>query len=194
VCSFGILGSIFIGWLMDRTGLETCTALTLVMGSSQSLILTLFSDKSYMMILGFVMYSFFRQFLFPVFVASLSAKMGFKYYGILSGIGFALSGLSQLYIATVVEAIEGSCHECILDDEEPCTQGSWKVLHMIQCIVLLLLLGIPAYDRWWNVQSEPRLRKRVDLTNQQHAESSQLYGALEGIVEADTPVEGGISL
>jgi hypothetical protein len=179
---------------MDRTGLETCTALTLVMGSSQSLILTLFSDKSYMMILGFVMYSFFRQFLFPVFVASLSAKMGFKYYGILSGIGFALSGLSQLYIATVVEAIEGSCHEYILDDEEPCTQGSWKVLHIIQCIVLLLLLSIPAYDRWWNVQSEQRLRKTVDLTNQQHTESSQSYGALEGIVEADTPVEGGISL
>jgi hypothetical protein len=179
---------------MDRTGLETCTALTLVMGSLQSLILSLFSDKSYMMILGFVMYSLFRQFLFPVFIASLSAKMGFKYYGILSGIGFALSGVSQMYMSTVVEAIDGSCHHILLDGDEPCTKGSWKVLHMIQCSVLLLLLGIPAYDRWWNVQSKPRLQKRGDLSKQQATESGQSYGALEGIVDEDTQVEGGFPL
>jgi hypothetical protein len=164
---------------MDRTGLETCTAFTLALGISQHLILSLFSDNSVMMLLSFVMYSLFRQALFPVFVAGLSARMGFKYYGILSGIGFAVSGLSQLYAATLVKYVEGTCHDIILHTEEPCTQGSWKSLHMIQCSILVLLLSVPAYDRWGVQQPVPSLRGRVDSSKRAFAQSTESYGALE---------------
>ena len=63
-----------------------------------------------MMTIGFVIYTLFRAFLYPVFIACISDKLGFKYFGILMGIGFAVSGIVQLGIAPLANAVQGTCH------------------------------------------------------------------------------------
>jgi hypothetical protein len=94
---------------------------------------------------GYIIYTMFRQFLFPVYIACLSARLGFKYFGILNGLGFAVSGVAQLFIAYVVRAVQGTCHTDIGSD---CTHGRWTQLHIVQVCILSLLLVIPLLDHY----------------------------------------------
>jgi MFS family permease len=149
IMSGGLMASVLVGWLMDRLGLETCTIVTLALGQS-SLILRMAAGQSdLVMVLGFTLYTLFRQFLFPVFIAGLTTRLGFKYYGILSGTGFALSGIAQFFMAAMVHALAGDCH---LQTESiyglvPCNHGAWNVFHILQIALLGVLTLIPILDR-----------------------------------------------
>jgi len=164
VLSFGILGSFIAGWLMDLVGLETCTLVTLSFGILHMVIL-LWLGSLPEMTLGFVIYTLFRQFLFPVFIASLSAKLGFKYFGMLSGIGFAISGIMQLCIAPLAQAVQGTCH---FDQVEGCSQGEWKQLHVIQICVFCFLGILPIWDHRVQMERQQavleRIRSQTSLT------------------------------
>jgi MFS family permease len=149
IMSAGLMASVLVGWLMDRLGLETCTIVTLALGQT-SLLLRIAAGRSYpMMLLGFTLYTLFRQFLFPVFIAGLTTRLGFKYYGILSGTGFALSGIAQFFMAAMVHALAGDCH---LQAESiyglvPCDHGAWDGFHILQIALLGVLTLIPILDR-----------------------------------------------
>jgi len=174
ICSFGILGSIVIGFLMDIIGLETCTALTLVTGILQILVLLVFSKQPNMLIVGFFLYSLFRQFLFPVYIACLTSKMGFKYNGILIGIGFTLSGIAQFYIADIVLAVNGTCH--LSQDDVTCTHGFWRHLHFVQFVVLVFLLGVPAFELYSD-KHRPSSRGTKKMLDK----SDSLYGSTDSM-------------
>ena len=141
--SLGMLYAVLVGWLMDKVGLEICTLLTLLLGELSTLLILVaafFVDNSNydypIMITGFCLYSLFRQFLFPVFLAYITARLGFKYFGILSGIGFAISGVAQWTMAALVQFIHCS------DTED----HWWLQFHVLQILILAALMTIPIAD------------------------------------------------
>ncbi|CAB9499631.1 Major Facilitator Superfamily [Seminavis robusta] len=148
IMSGGLVASIFVGWLMDRVGLETCTIVSLVLGQT-SLLLRIVGQSYNSMLFGYVLYTLFRQFLFPVFIACLTAKLGFKYFGFLSGIGFALSGIAQFSMASLVHFLSGDCHlqKGPIYATQPCSHGSWNLFHILQIAMLASLTIIPILDR-----------------------------------------------
>jgi MFS family permease len=158
--SMGISASVVSGWLIDRVGLEICTGLTLVMGQVQMLFLGFFSDNQSLVVASFWIYAFFRQFLYPVFISSLTSHLGFKYFGILLGVGFFAGGLAQLFLATLVEAVQGDCREQKQEAQGDCNHGFWKQLHIIQFVVLGVLMIVPLQDRRDRLEQE-RLMKTV---------------------------------
>lgn len=177
VLSFGILGSFVAGRLMDIVGLETCALVTLSLGILHVATLLLLRNELVMR-LGFVIYTLFRAFLFPVFIASLSSKLGFKYFGILRGIGFAASGVIQLGIAPLARAVQGTCH---LNDElvDGCSVGNWKVLHVIQIIIFVLLGIIPIWDHRVLTQRQELIMERVQSqTSLGSSSSGTSYGSI----------------
>ena len=141
----GIVGSVLVGWLIDKIGLEICTALTLMLGQLQMVLLLLFGKRHSMLLTSYWVYTVFRQFLYPVFIASLTSNLGFKYFGVLLGIGFAVGGCVQLLMTTLVEWAQGSCHLSESNDED-CNHGHWELLHVMQVIILGALLIVPVQD------------------------------------------------
>merc|ERR1712110_933294 len=85
------------------------------------------------LISSFVVYILFRQISFPLFFGSITSKLGFKYFGLLQGIGFGLAGLSQTFIAPLVSFVSGTCHK--YEMSRPCDHGMWNELHSIQMII-----------------------------------------------------------
>jgi MFS family permease len=144
--SVGIIASVVVGSLIDRIGLPFCTIVTLVFGQLQILVLCFFGKNKSVMVVGFAIYTFFRQFLFPVFIASLTGQLGFKYFGILLGIGFAISGVLQLLFATLVELVRGDCRLAEESESASCSHGWWRELHLIQFILLAILCVVPIQD------------------------------------------------
>lgn len=196
IMSMGVGASILVGWLMDSVGLETSTVVTLVLGQIHLLILVLLSDHTFWMVVGFVFYTLFRQFLFPVYIASLTTRLGFKYFGLLNGIGFALSGIAQLFMARLVKFVQGDCHELSMSEETDCETGHWHSLHMLSYLILGTLIISPILEylqktshekrarRWWTLGAGTKL---ADVSRHSRASTSTTYGALQSIAE-DEPL------
>jgi MFS family permease len=189
IMSGGVVASFIVGWLMDRIGLESCTALTLMLGMLHMVVLGLYSDHRVWMIFGFCVYVIFRQFLFPVYIASLTARLGYKYFGILNGLGFAISGVAQAFMGSLVQVVQGTCHMRRTDDNsfsEDCDHGRWEQLHGIQFILLGSLILVPFFDHKEKTRQEKRIvERRVireswrDLTiGSNSAASVSNYGSL----------------
>ena len=134
---------------MDRVGVEACTVATLVLGQT-SLLLQILGRTYPTMLAGFVVCTLFRQFLFPIFIACLTAKLGYKYFGILSGFGFALSGTAQVFMASLVHHLAGDCHLQKVPGKDPpmCDHGKWVQFHLFQVAILCVLVCIPLKDQW----------------------------------------------
>jgi hypothetical protein len=130
------------------------------MGQVQMLFLGFFSDNQSLVVASFWIYAFFRQFLYPVFISSLTSHLGFKYFGILLGVGFFAGGLAQLFLATLVEAVQGDCREQKQEAQGDCSHGFWKQLQIIQFVVLGVLMIVPLQDRRDRLEQE-RLMKTV---------------------------------
>jgi MFS family permease len=138
------------GYLLDSVGFQPTAVVTIGLGIFQQLLLLVAGRQTVLMIASFVCYAVFRSFLFPYFFASLSKKMGFRYFGILSGLSFFVSGLGQFAIAPLAMLVEGTCHEyydangeLVTDD---CSEGSWTLIHAVQIASLAGLLLIPFLD------------------------------------------------
>ncbi|KAL3906362.1 MAG: hypothetical protein SGILL_009299 [Bacillariaceae sp.] len=147
--SAGCLCSPLVGYLIDSYGVEICTSLLLIFGQLQMVIVLFFDDNQSLMIVSFGFYTLFRSFLYPVFIASLTSRLGFKYFGMLLGIGFAISGLWQLLMGPLNDFVAGDCHEMASPDpsgEDDCFEGLWISLHLFQLSVLLGLMIIPYLD------------------------------------------------
>lgn len=165
--SMGILGSILVGWLIDKLGLPFCTAMTLLFGQLQMVLLVVGGTSEGVLVASFWVYTLFRQFLYPVFIASLTSRLGFKYFGVLLGIGFALAGMAQLLLAALDEAVQGDCHDHVVlsrEEEtsssvvdEECEHGHWTMLHVAQFVILGALLIIPVQDHRDKVIRESKI-------------------------------------
>ena len=153
------------GYLLDSVGFGAAAVVAISLGIGQMILLLLADmemwDSSFdspdfpiimaLMIGSFVCYAAFRAFLFPYFFATLSSKLGFRYFGILTGLSFCLSGVCQLAIAPLSNLVDGDCHN-VMDQtfeeyhNEDCHQGYWKFLHIFQLGHLTLLFLIPYFD------------------------------------------------
>lgn len=162
IMATGAFVSIPIGWLIDQIGVEFCSAITLIIGQLQMLFLLFGQDNVVLFKTSFWMYTLFRQFLYPVYISSLTSRLGFKYFGVLLGIGFGVGGFAQLFLYPLDALVKGGCS---LQDEDEitlqggvCTNGGWKKLHVIQVLILLVLLVIPLLDYREKRQREERIK------------------------------------
>ena len=163
ITSLGVVASLLVGWLMDQVGLEICTALTLVLGQTRSIALVWLADRKAFLVVSFVCYAFFRSFLFPVFIASLTTHLGYKYFGLLNGIGFAIAGVAQIFMGHLARAVQGDCHlnSHVTDPTlaPPCDHGQWVTLHFVELIILTALLTAPVLDYFETVVRKRRIRE-----------------------------------
>ena len=133
--------------MLETVGFTQTAFFTITVGVLWIVTLMLAGASEFLMVASFVAYAIFRSFLFPYFFATLSRKMGFRFFGMLSGLAFCTSGLTQFAIAPIASIVEGDCHE--YDDPTMaagCDSGSWKMVHFIQLANTLLLLIIPFFD------------------------------------------------
>jgi hypothetical protein len=196
--SIGMIGSFIVGSLLDRVGLEWCTVLTLMWGQfhvvfAYTSATTGISDTRFMLT-NFGMYMLFRNFLYPVYIASITERLGFKYFGVLLGIGFAISGVTQLSMTALDEWVQGDCHlqqqaaeaAAVGDDTAAvvegdgdattfCHAGWWNPLHVIQFIQLGGLMLCPILDRW---EIRNRTAKVKAILGTPPPPRSSLYGSL----------------
>jgi MFS family permease len=138
------------GYLLDSVGFKFTAVVTIGLGIFQQLLLLVAGQQTMLMRASFVCYAVFRAFLFPYFFASLSKKMGFRYFGFLSGLPFFVSGLCQFAIAPLAVLVEGTCHEYHDANRElaadDCSEGNWTLIHAVQIASLVGLLLIPFLD------------------------------------------------
>jgi len=164
IMGMGICVSFLVGWLLDTVGLEFCTAITLFFGQMQMFLVIFGSDKESWMLLSFVAYTAFRSFLYPVFIGSLTSRLGFKYFGILLGLGFALSGIVQLLFPKLVNLTQGDCHLMATDTYvETCDHGKWQQTEVIQLLVLGTMYIVPILDRRDRIIRELRIQEMLHL-------------------------------
>lgn len=164
------------GYLLDSVGFVPTAFITISLGILEMFFLLMAGDSEAIMIASFVCYAVFRAFLFPYFFASLSRKIGFRFFGMLTGIGFCLSGFSQLAIAPVATLFEGTCHEydgLTTGDAIGCDQGRWSLAHWAEIVTLCLLLVIPIFD--WLAESKKKKEKESKLLDT----STLSYGSVE---------------
>jgi len=182
---FGIFGSLLVGWLIDRVGLEICTSMTLVLGQLQTVLVVFGSTSESLMILSFTVYTVFRAFLYPVFISSLTTRLGFKYFGILLGIGFALSGVTQLLFPLLISLLKGNCHVQRNDDaiSNDCDHGRWPMSEVLQFLVLGMMHIIPFLDHQDTIARE-RSIKEILLSSPL---VKSTYGSSQGTATAGSP-------
>ena len=165
--SLGMPYAFFVGWLMDRVGLEVCTLVTLLLGQLSTLLMlvasfdSLSESNAYIILLiGYAIYSLFRQFLYPVFLAYISARLGFKYFGLLSGIGFALSGAAQWFLADLVALVHNGWE----------AGGTWWIdFHIFQIALLGVLMIIPIADHRDVQRRDHQMRDALDKVQASNA-------------------------
>lgn len=135
---------------MDHAGVESATCWTLLLGILHECIVIFQGHTKLWISLGFVVYICFRQFIFPVSIALITSRLGFKYFGLLNGLSYLLSGLVQLFMIALVHLVQGTCHKYNSHDEkfvsDTCDHGHWLELHIAELLVLILLLLVPYYD------------------------------------------------
>jgi hypothetical protein len=71
---------------------------------------------------------------------------GFKYFGLLNGLAFALSGVSQVFMSALVAKVQGTCHTVETADA-PCSPGQWDALHAVELVLLAALMLAPRLTR-----------------------------------------------
>jgi len=181
--SSGFFVSFFVGFLMDRVGQVVCLVLTIFLGQLQLFMLVLLGDRKSWMVASFVLYVLFRQFLFPAYIASVTDRLGFKYFGLLSGIGFALAGACQVLMASLVVAVQGDCHRMkSFDTTSPatdCSSGSWKQLHWCEIVLLGILLLVPLFEHLDRSNRERLVKKVLE----RRTSFRQSYGTMETLNE-----------
>lgn len=177
IMSGGVLASFLSGFLMDHLGLQQCSLFLLGIGIAHMTILICFHRFQAWMVFGFLIYTIFRQLLFPLYIALLTSNLGFKYFGLLNGLGFAIAGLSQAFMAVLVELVQGDCHlsvEMIAKSSFDCDKGRWTQLHVWQIIGLVVLAIAPVLERL----EDDRNKKKIQATMMQSPLLHSSYGSI----------------
>eukprot|EP00640_Fibrocapsa_japonica_P001215 CAMPEP_0113937640 /NCGR_PEP_ID=MMETSP1339-20121228/4221_1 /TAXON_ID=94617 /ORGANISM="Fibrocapsa japonica" /LENGTH=434 /DNA_ID=CAMNT_0000940485 /DNA_START=155 /DNA_END=1459 /DNA_ORIENTATION=- /assembly_acc=CAM_ASM_000762 len=137
-----VLGLPFIGYLMDKKGFPLTLVVILLMSIVYGICCMIPSKLS--LYTGFVIYSVWRAWTFTYFFAAMGNQLGFKYFGVLTGLAyFAESIVCQLNHVVTPLAI-GTCYKDL--DMDECSEGHWLEKNIAQIICFILLLSIPLWD------------------------------------------------
>jgi len=133
----GILFSVVAGHCLDTMGSSQTNMITCFLGIAQMmLVLCAYSQPG--MVASFGVYGLFRSFLYPCFFSGLATSFGFRFYGALSGIVVALSGVVFIaFVPFLSDYVIGTCHA--VTSKDGCLSGRWRGLHVAQIVSLLLL-------------------------------------------------------
>jgi hypothetical protein len=105
--TLGIIAIPFIGYMMDNGGFPLTSVATVAFGLIWSL-LFLYDSKN-LLIPSFIFYAMYRTFLFTFLFAYLADTMGFRYFGVLAGIMFAVGGFVGLLQYPLAFWAAGKC-------------------------------------------------------------------------------------
>ena len=186
---------------MDRLGLEVCTAITLLFGFLQrTLLVTVGRHSRTWLIVSMIFYNAFRQLLFPVFIGSLTSRLGFKYFGLLNGISFALSGLTMPLMTPMIRAVSGDCHQLVVNETNSsnhdaqavdCSSGRWTGLHLAEMMVLASLVVLPVLEYRDQKRWRARMRAWMNSTAvSSNGDGSPTYGAVQMQEDVSSHVSG----
>jgi len=139
----GVLGLPFVGYLMDKKGFPWTAVTTAGLAAGFGLCCLVPSAGPALMYLGFALYSVFRTFLFTYFFACLADALGFRFFGVLSGVSFLLAGLVGLLQVPITTYAVGTCHK---DFSPDCSEGNWAQVNLFQLISFALLFVFPIMD------------------------------------------------
>jgi MFS family permease len=172
------------GYLLDSVGFVPTAFITILLGILQMILLLVAGSQASIMTASFVSYSVYRAFLFPYFFASLSKKIGFRYFGLLSGIAFCSSGITQLSIAPLAAVVEGTCHEFDDITETNCSKGKWNEIYIVQIVSLVVLLLIPILD-YCADKKETKQKAKVLVDKSSHSSYGSIGKGTE-LIDAHT--------
>jgi len=154
VISLGSVASVFAGASIDRYGVIAVSFVAIGLGQLYVLLMLLAGPHRVMMEAAFVANSLFQQFMYPVFLTSLSQQFGFTNFGVLVGVGFTLGGVAQLLQATLVRYAH--------------TTHGWNTVHIAFFVVFTVLLACPVIELR---EDRLKLRRRHRLAPNANSQS-----------------------
>lgn len=149
-----------VGALMDLAGFSVTSIVMLLQGFLWALFLLVNSATS--LLVSFVLYATFRTFLFTFLFAYLADTLGFKYYGVLSGIMFAVGGFAGLFQYYLAEYASGTCH--LQQEHEQgveCDRGRWSEVNTIMAATLVMTFYFSYKD--WTRRCQQRMYNEGQL-------------------------------
>jgi MFS family permease len=141
ISTAGVIGIPVVGHMMDSVGFPTTGAVTVLLAVLWSAGIMMHSGPA--LLLAFGAYSLFRTFLFSYFFGYLGDAMGFRYFGILSGMSQAAAGVIGLLQYPLGDWAAGDCHLQLTDE---CDVGKWRILNFLQMGSYIVLLLIPILE------------------------------------------------
>jgi MFS family permease len=133
-----------IGGLMDGYGYPITMLVTIFFGIVWSILLA--TADAYYLYASFLFYAMFRTFLYTFLFSYLADKLGFKYYGILAGVLFFVSGLFGLLQYPLSLFAAGACIYPVPATGESCSHGLWTPLNHLMTVMFIALLYFPYQD------------------------------------------------
>lgn len=130
------------------------------------------SGNETLTVISFIIYCFYRSFLYPCLFGALASSFGFRFYGALSGITVSISGVVFLLMVPLISNFAiGSCHA---SSEDECSTGNWNYIHMVQIISFVLLVPMEIV---YPETIMPPLQLKVKLRGEEEA---YIYGSVGG--------------
>jgi hypothetical protein len=129
---------------MDKNGFPITMLVTIFFGVVWAILLS--TGDSQLLVVSFVFYALFRTFLYTFIFSYLADKLGFKYFGILVGIMFFVSGIFGLLQYPLSVWAGGTCITAKASDQATCSHGQWALLNHLTVFMLMGLLYFPYQD------------------------------------------------
>ena len=157
----GVLVIPIVGWLMDYCGYPVTMLVTIVFAIIWAFLLCL-SNPVYIYA-SFAAYALFRTFLYTFLFSYIADRLGFKFFGILVGILFAVAGFVGLLQYPVSTFADG---DCITKPGPDCNEGQWNNLNHIMLCSFVPLLFFPYQDYIERKEKEWRFRSVYGTTSE----------------------------
>lgn len=127
---------------------------------------------------SFVIYGFFRSFLYPCFFSDLATSIGFQHFGVISGLVVAISGFIFLVLVPLLSNFAiGTCHDSIRV-QDGCSRGNWNEVHFMQIFSLILLILMEVMHREMSRSSPSTGLKTKQADDRKDGQEN--YGSVQG--------------
>ncbi len=167
VMTCGVVAIPVVGTLMDRVGYTATSAVTIGLGLVWCGLL--FVPAAPALVASFVLYTCFRTFFFTFLFAYIADTMGFKYFGALSGVMFAVGGLVGVLQYYLAQYASGTCHLSAEGEESSCSHGRWNQVNALMAATIFLCF-LFSYKDW---------TRRKQLLQDASMVRSELNGEIE---------------
>jgi hypothetical protein len=126
---------------MDTYGFPITMLVTVFFGITWAVLLG--TENPNLLNASFVFFSLFRTFLYTFIFSYLADRLGFKFYGVLVGIMFIISGFVSLLQYWLLDFAEG---DCSTSGDSVCTHSQWLLLNRLMLLMFVSLLIFPYQD------------------------------------------------